>query len=353
MYRLLIADDEPLERDTLESFVVQGGLPCSCVKVKNGKEALTAVLHPQEGERIDIAILDIQMPLLSGLEAATQIHAFDPTLPIVFLTAWGRFDFAQRAIRAGAVDYLVKPTERETLIAVLSRIIDRLGPREPADSGPFLPGGAGTIRRIRGEVIEAILAGEESAARVAAGELLSLFKAQATPIGTVQECLIAISGAVESKVLGSGHPSPQARNLSAAGDYLESFIAYGCATVRRERVDKYGNYLSGLCEYLSGHCGQPILLEDAARQLGINQYYFGRLFKEHTGLSFNEYLRKVRIETSKRLLLEGGSVSEVSHQVGFHDASYFRRVFRAACGVTPVEYKRLFRDGDSGPERDA
>lgn len=116
--KILIADDEYLERDVLEMFLKQYDASFDCVKAQNGRDAISLAKqhHP------DICILDIQMPLIDGLECAREIKAVLPSTTILFITAWSSFDYAQRALRLGASDYLVKPVD----YAVLSERLDKL-----------------------------------------------------------------------------------------------------------------------------------------------------------------------------------------------------------------------------------
>ena len=109
--KILIADDETLERKALEFHLKNLFPDVECHKVGNGREALEAAAAMD----FDIALLDIQMPGMNGLDAAWKIKEAAPKTLIVFLTAWSRFDFAQQAVRLGAFDYLVKPADRETL----------------------------------------------------------------------------------------------------------------------------------------------------------------------------------------------------------------------------------------------
>lgn len=119
---LLIADDEAMERDALELMAKRSGLDLVCYKARNGSEAtdITAKVS------IGIAILDIKMPVMGGMEAARIIREISPGTVIVFLTAWGTFDYAQEAIRIGAEDYLVKPCDNDTFVALLKHCLEKL-----------------------------------------------------------------------------------------------------------------------------------------------------------------------------------------------------------------------------------
>lgn len=125
MYRLLIADDELIElkilRRTLEENL---GDLCVIFEAENGREALEVY----EKEKIQIVILDIEMPGINGIDAAAAIREKDKECCIIFLTAFDEFAYAKRAISVRALDYLLKPFDEQELILVLEeamRQIDR------------------------------------------------------------------------------------------------------------------------------------------------------------------------------------------------------------------------------------
>lgn len=93
--------------------------------------------------------------------------------------------------------------------------------------------------------------------------------------------------------------------------------------------------------YIIEHYAETITLEDVANNANLSQYYFSRLFKQETGTSFIDFLTKIRIEKSKKLLLmEGLSVKEIAYMVGFNDPNYFSKAFKKATGESPVEYRK-------------
>lgn len=120
--RIVVADDEPIERrvlcKTIQSYFES---EVEIFQAANGIEAVSAFT----GERCQVALLDITMPGMNGLDAAEAIRRADPDCSIIFLTAYDEFEFAQRAIRVQALDYLLKPGTKEELIAVLEEAILR------------------------------------------------------------------------------------------------------------------------------------------------------------------------------------------------------------------------------------
>jgi AmiR/NasT family two-component response regulator len=101
--RILIAEDETLIRLDLRSVLESGGFDV-CAEAKDGNEAveLARALEP------DLAILDVKMPGLDGIEAARRIIAERP-IPIVILSAYGEDELVRRAVEVGVFGYLTKP----------------------------------------------------------------------------------------------------------------------------------------------------------------------------------------------------------------------------------------------------
>ncbi|WP_068786261.1 helix-turn-helix domain-containing protein [Paenibacillus phocaensis] len=91
-----------------------------------------------------------------------------------------------------------------------------------------------------------------------------------------------------------------------------------------------------------------ITLELAAGAIGLNPSYLSRIFKEETGMTFSEYVNRVRIDASCKLLESGRySVKQVSVQVGFSTYNYFFKVFKEWTGMTPQAYVQKIRFSDS------
>ncbi len=116
MYHVLIADDEPIER-TIVCKIIQSHFPgqIEVIQAVNGREAVELFFEKE----CQIAFLDIEMPGVNGLEAAEQIRGRDKLCSIIFLTAFDEFSYAKRALGVRAMDYLLKPSAEEEVVAVL------------------------------------------------------------------------------------------------------------------------------------------------------------------------------------------------------------------------------------------
>ncbi len=93
--------------------------------------------------------------------------------------------------------------------------------------------------------------------------------------------------------------------------------------------------------HIDHHYAGDVTLETVSSLVSLSPYYFSRLFKREVGVNFSEYLLRRRLDCAKRLLRETDkSVLEVSAAAGFQEQSYFCRVFKKRCGMTPGAYRR-------------
>jgi AraC-like DNA-binding protein/ligand-binding sensor protein len=93
-------------------------------------------------------------------------------------------------------------------------------------------------------------------------------------------------------------------------------------------------------QFIQEHQADEISLGDVAKAVNTSTFYFCKMFKKATGLTFTEYLGRVRVEKAKSLLLSPHArVSEVAFEVGFQSLSQFNRVFKRITGLSPSEYR--------------
>ena len=117
--RILLIDDEPALRLVVAAPLRRAGYEVE--QAGGGREALARLA--QGG--VDLALCDLSMPDMSGLDVLRQARAAGDTTPFVMMSAFSAADTAQEAIAAGARDYLVKPVRTEELLQRLAQVLGR------------------------------------------------------------------------------------------------------------------------------------------------------------------------------------------------------------------------------------
>src|SRR4029079_2222714 len=117
--RILIVDDEDSIREVVSSMLTSSGFVCT--QAQSGREALALL---QSGEEYELMLSDMMMPVMDGeaLLAATKERF--PDIPVVMVNAMHDISIALNAIRNGAYDYLLKPFDREQLLATVRRALE-------------------------------------------------------------------------------------------------------------------------------------------------------------------------------------------------------------------------------------
>jgi len=92
--------------------------------------------------------------------------------------------------------------------------------------------------------------------------------------------------------------------------------------------------------YIAGHYGDPVDLNEIARVMHVSTFYFCKMFRKATGLTFTDYLGRVRVEKAKNLLLNPHlRVSEIAYTVGFQSLTHFNRLFHRLTGESPTGFR--------------
>lgn len=118
MYRIMLADDEGIVIDSMK-FIIEKefGDTCEVEFAKTGR----SVIELAERFRPDIAVMDIQMPGINGIDAMKEIQKFSSNTVFIVMSAYDKFDYAKEAIKLGVIEYINKPMERTKIVATLRK----------------------------------------------------------------------------------------------------------------------------------------------------------------------------------------------------------------------------------------
>ena len=303
MLRLLIADDEVIERKVLYKTLQKNvGDQCVIFQAENGRQALRVY----EEEKIQIAILDIEMPGINGIEAAQKIREKDKECCIIFLTAFDEFSYAKKAITVRALDYLLKPYDDQELMLVVEEAMR--------------------------------LAAEFQANRQEAGY-------QANRPASGYQANRPASGYQASRP-AAGHQASQPAGPGQKNELPETGLPVGddMEDGGQVRLSKVTEIIS---HYIETNYMYDISMQDLARHMNYSEAYFCKLFKQCFNKNFTSYLTEYRVVEAKRMLaMPTVNVKDIGRAVGYSDSNYFAKVFKRITGQSPTEYRLcIFQKG--------
>lgn len=121
LHKILIIDDEEPARNTIKLQLA--GTEYDILEAADGEEGITLISTGDHALTVDLIICDIRMPKIDGIEAVSYFRREYPSTPVIILTGYPDVDLAVDFMKQGASDYLVKPVEKEELIAAVGRAI--------------------------------------------------------------------------------------------------------------------------------------------------------------------------------------------------------------------------------------
>ncbi|MGF3066422.1 response regulator transcription factor [Facklamia sp. P12945] len=189
MVKLLIADDDKAILDLLHIYMRNEGY--ECILANNGEEALEIInLHPE----LDIALLDIMMPKMTGMEVLEAMRHKNVDIPVIFISANQTQTDKISGLLAGADDYVTKPFEPLEVVARVKSILRRQGVNAHSlaqkDSKDFINLGAVTIDTKGHQVMTA--EGEEIKVTGLEFEILQLLAEQRGKVWSADEILNSV-----------------------------------------------------------------------------------------------------------------------------------------------------------------
>lgn len=357
--RVLIADDEKIAREGLRDLVDWSELGMEVVFCAvNGEEALEYLLsHP-----VDILLTDIKMPRMDGLELLQELSERGVSPTTVIFSGFSDFHYAQRAIRYGVLNYLLKPIRMGELTETLRKAADSLrqerGP-EPLDAeeyARFKTECSARAEELAQELGQKICQAESGAVQSLCREIQDLFETRGYQTAVFRkwafQCVYAIvrevnqfTGAETSLLEDTDRLAllSVARSIPEAAEQLAGCADDLCAHIYELRRSGKRRIIGDLLTILQHrYADENLSLNVLADQLGVTPNYLSTLFRREMGQTFSAYLENFRIEKAKDLLRDVHyKVYEVAAAVGYGDARHFGKVFKAHTGRTPLEFRNM------------
>lgn len=397
MWKILIADDEPKIRQGLKELVESFELPLKvCGEAKNGLEALRLL----EEECPDIALVDICMPKLNGLQFLERIRDIRPECRTIIVSGYNEFTYAKEAMSLGVRSYILKPVEEGELYETIRSLTEELSRERSRQRFIDLANYQLEQHReylqgvffndwIEGRLSESEREGQKELLSVHIGETAALILVSTQNNRTLslrmddshisddvyQFALKNILGELLEEwgpvylfmdryqnvagifqMIGQETESLQ-RHVEES---LEQILGGTCTIVIRSCKESLfpENYTEALREvqkalecrpvvaeakkYLFEHFRDPdIDLNLVARSIGISPAYLSRLMKQELGMPFKDFLTSLRINEAIVLMRSTScSINEIADMVGYKSQHYFSTAFKNSMGISPSEHRK-------------
>ena len=333
MIKLLLVDDERIIREGIEAM-----LPLEDLGIRLTGSCANAfdALDSMADDMPDILVTDVKMPRMDGLALIQRALTLNPALQCVVLSGFDEFAFAQKAIKMGVREYLLKPCTKKEMAQSLERLCREIRAARRRASQRLDDRAARTAELAAGL---AALAPDEHTQAVSPDQVRALARA------TGEEALLR-----EAYTYLIAHQEAQAERGFAAiqqaygedSDWAEA-IAQGLTRMQSRPGQRRG-FVNAMCAYIQAHYRDENLSLQylADHVVHMRADYVGREFARDTGMKLSAYLLRVRMEKAKALLAvsqEDAHIYEVAEAVGLgHNPQYFSTLFRKYTGLNPKEY---------------
>lgn len=350
MYKILLVDDEILEREVLKIMLGKVKNEITIVgEAGNGREAidLNMKLNP------DIIFMDIKMPGIDGIKASEIIKKQNENKVIIMLTAYDDFDLIHKALTLGVNDYILKPVKGEKLLEVLRVQIDNL----KIDKN--------RIKEKELLLIDKIISEEENETKVLLNGIIESYSLASNEDVVYFRQKIELLGEKMIKVASKfrfrnnnwiNEEETLAKfksfeDMESIRNYIYSILTLIFSqTLQGNNIEEKKNdavklkcsnkTLEPALKYIEENYEEQISLEDVASVSNLSPYYFSKLFKKEMGMNFTTYVTKRKIEKAKLMLKNTDiPIVNIASELGYYECGYFTKVFKKIEGITPTEYR--------------
>ncbi|MBB6729446.1 response regulator transcription factor [Cohnella zeiphila] len=332
--RLLIVDDEPVIRGGLVKMSESYKPAFSRIQTaENGLAALELIRQSAP----DVVLTDIRMPKMDGLELCQALQEEFGSIQVAVISGYNDFDYAQKCIRYGVKNYLLKPASK----AEIHSLFDSLAKSQQPS---YLPISRYVDWIDRMEICIWSLQKEELERLLE--EWREFIHASGMASTQVEEILGDCLKLLAKRFKERGHAIELPDSIRSAGGVRDQLDLFGQSlrqAVQRLFTARNGNFKDPMEEakaYIDSRLSQEISLEEVAAMVGLSPTYFSALFKKMTSETFVHYRIHKRMEKAKDLLaVPHIRIVDVATEVGYDDYPHFTKTFKKLVGMTPSEFR--------------
>jgi len=349
MYKILLVDDESLEREALKIMLEQFKDQVTIVgEAGNGREAieLDEKLDP------DIIFMDIKMPGIDGIKASEIIKIKNENKIIIVLTAYDDFHLIRKALTLGVNDYILKPVKSDNLLKALTVQINNLKINK------------NKIKEKELLLMDKIICEEENEARtllnsiiesyiIASNENIDYFRQK---IQLLIERMIKVASKFRfrhNKWINEEeyfHKLKSLEDIESISAYIHEALTLILGTMIESNIEIKENNIKKLnhsnrvlepaLKYIKENYREEMFLEKVASISNVSPYYFSKLFKKEMGMNFVAYVTKYKIEKAKEMLKNTDiQIVDIAAELGYYECGYFTKIFKKIEGITPTNYR--------------
>lgn len=393
MLKVVIVDDEWMIREGLRTMIPWTELG---MEVRGTAANGIAGLELVQQEKPDLLLTDIRMPGFSGLELMSKALQELPRLKSIILTGYGEFRYAQEAVKIGAFDFILKPTDEGELISILHRAKTQLEkerndqrellrlqcyqyvsqtglplPEALADYFTdkdslviFAVGIVGTSKLDAQEqhmeaIFKNFLEGVDATHTLYLGadRVKHYFLLHSMSTQQVVEQFLNKTITFERDIQGNLWPEKLPLTIGVSelvqdiSKLPSAFYQANMAIEQQLLAEQEGVFfyttmghqleMEEAIQIVDEQFTSHVTLNQLASRFFMSDSYFSRLFKQYTGKNFVDYVAEKRVQKAQELL-KGTALKtyEIAQGVGYPDQRYFSQIFKKATGFTPSEYRQ-------------
>lgn len=345
MYKILIVEDEELERTSIKIFLEENLPEAEIVgEARSGFEALEMI----ENREINLMLVDINIPGVDGLEVIRHARKKLPDAVIIITTAYDDFNVAHRAIKLKVDDFLLKPIRKEVLLDSVKSFASRVGGDRKTDKSNKL------LAKLEVELRKCSYKASVDILREYIDQLYLEYHDVNVISKRLQELAKLILKIAEE--LGVGDTNELVVQMEKLKIkyllYNNKHDAYNevikMVDIVFDRMNLKGKLSDGgmksVIDYIERNLKRGISLEDVANHVNISTYYLSKIFKKEMGVNFITYVTDRKMDLAKEMLINTDiPVLNIALDLAYNEANYFSKAFKKKTGLTPSEYREKYK----------